>query len=217
MSLRRSSRSDIYQLTSFIKNHTKLIPLDFLEIGSRDGADTESVSSYWSIKPDNCYIIEAHPELYTNIINKYKNFNSYNFIASNTDGEILFNAGISDQEPNIGASSVFDRIHASFSANKINIKSYKMSTFMKNIEKYSFDLIKIDVEGFAFEVLQGFDDYINNIKIIQVENEHVATWHNQHVHSDIIEYMKTNQFSIMDDIVLDTYQKDTLFINNKYL
>jgi len=80
-----------------------------------------------------------------------------------------------------------------------------------NIDK--FDFMKIDVEGFGFEVLQGFSDKIKQTKYIQIELEVSQVWENQSCYDDVVNYLKNQGFEILDEIDLDGTQKDVLFKN----
>jgi FkbM family methyltransferase len=68
--------------------------------------------------------------------------------------------------------SFYDRINSctfSDDSNKIllHIKKGKEYVIDNNIQ--NIDFLKIDTEGYELEVLQGFDDFLENIKIIQFE------------------------------------------------
>jgi hypothetical protein len=73
--------------------------------------------------------------------------------------------------------------------------------------------MKIDVEGFGFEVLQGFSDKIKQTKYIQIELEVSQVWENQSCYDDVVNYLKNQGFEILDEIDLDGTQKDVLFKN----
>jgi FkbM family methyltransferase len=68
--------------------------------------------------------------------------------------------------------SFFDRVnscHISDDSNKIllKIKTAKEYILENNIQ--TIDFLKIDTEGYELNVLQGFEEYIKDIKIIQFE------------------------------------------------
>ena len=68
--------------------------------------------------------------------------------------------------------SFYDRVNSckiSDDLNKITLSIKKGKEYMieKNIQK--IDLLKIDTEGYEFMVLQGFENFLKNIKIIQFE------------------------------------------------
>ena len=68
--------------------------------------------------------------------------------------------------------SFYDRVNSctkSDDSNKIllNIKKAKDYVIEKNIK--NIDFIKIDTEGYEHNVLKGFEEYLQNVKIIQFE------------------------------------------------
>jgi hypothetical protein len=73
--------------------------------------------------------------------------------------------------------------------------------------------MKIDVEGLGLQVLEGFGEKIKNTKYIQIELEISQVWKNQSYYKDVVDYLNTKGFIIIDDVDLDQYQKDVLFKN----
>jgi len=206
-------REDIRQLTDFLKN--KITVNSFIEIGSRDGHDTHYVGTYWKLSPTNCYIIEAHPVCYNNIINTYPQYQTVNIAASDSTSIVEFNAGIFGKEENIGVSSLLDRTLSPFVSEKVEIDAWRMEEVMKSLNIESLDLAKIDVEGFALQVLKGFGKKITCFKALQIELETKKVWEGQSYYIDVINYLKDFNFTVADEVQLDEYQKDVLFIKNK--
>lgn len=208
-------RPDIYQLTTLIKNNN-FIPKSFLEIGSRDGHDTYMIRNFWKINDADCYIVEPHPELYKSIKNLYPYFNVFNCAASNKTQPIKFNAGTLDINNNVGVSSVLNRTYDSdFIFTEIYVDAWRVDDIFNFIGLSNIDLVKIDVEGHAYEVLNGFGIYINSVKYIQIELETKEVWKDQKLSNDVINFMIKNNFEIISEIKLDEFQTDFLFKNNK--
>jgi FkbM family methyltransferase len=92
--------------------------------------------------------------------------------------------------------SFYDRInscHVSDDANKIllDIKTgydYVINNNIKNI-----DFLKIDTEGYEFNVLKGFGDFLQNIQIIQFEYGGTFLDNNTKL-IEVIEYLKEKGF-----------------------
>jgi len=79
------------------------------------------------------------------------------------------------------------------SSNKIvlHIKNAKDYVNEKNIK--TIDFLKIDTEGYELNIVQGFDDFLENIKIIQFE--YGGTFLDSNVKLiDIIRYLETKGF-----------------------
>lgn len=207
-------RYDMYQLTEFLKTEN-FKPSTFIEIGSRDGHDTNYICQYWNMQPNNCYIIEAHPDCFDFIKQTYPYFNSLNIAASNKTEVIKFNAGIIGKEQNIGVSSVLTRTLDEFISKTVEIDAWCMEDVMKHLNIDSFDFMKIDVEGFGLEVLHGFGNKIKNTKYIQIELEVQQVWENQSYYIDVVEYLQKYNFEILKDDKLCDIQHDVLFKNKK--
>lgn len=205
-------RHDINQLTDLLKQEN-FEPTSFIEIGSRDGHDTNYVCQYWSLDPKNCYIIEAHPQCYNFIKQQYPQFNTLNIAASNKTEVIKFNAGVIGQEENIGVSSALNRTLSEFISEQIEVDGWKMEEVMNHFNLSSIDFMKIDVEGLGLQVLEGFGEKIKNTKYIQIELEVAQVWENQSYYKDVVDYLNTKGFIIINDVDLDQYQKDVLFKN----
>jgi FkbM family methyltransferase len=205
-------RHDINQLTNLLKNKN-FKPVSFIEIGSRDGNDANYISQFWRLNPSNCYIIEAHPICYQNIINQYPQFNVLNIAASNKTEPITFNAGVFGEEENIGISSILNRTYSPFISEQVEIDGWRMEEVMGQLQIHSFNFMKIDVEGFGLQVLEGFGEKIKDTKYIQIELETQQVWEGQSYYDDAVLYLNNMGFSILEEVNLDGVQKDVLFTN----
>ena len=198
-------RNDLRQLTDILKPYFK--PTSFMEVGSRDGKDTDYVSKYWNLDTANCHIIEADVKSYNNIIDNYK-YKVYNVAASNENGEIEFLSVVSDNELLRGISSIKKSFHVdNLEYEKNIIKSIRLD--------FQIDLIKIDVEGHGYEVLEGLGDKIKEIKAIQIETEEKVCFENQKIDSEINKYLLDRGFALIDKKRCWDFQFDCLYVNRK--
>jgi FkbM family methyltransferase len=208
-------RHDIRQLTHELSGRIKVNT--FVEIGSRDGHDAHHVCQYWNLTPSNCCIIEAHPVCYANIIQAYPQYKTINVAASDVTGVVDFNAGIFGQEANVGISSVLTRtLNDTFISEKVKVNAVRMDELMLRSNIDGFDLVKIDVEGFALEVLKGFGDKLRKFKALQIELEMQQVWEGQSLYQDVVDYLRDFGFRVLDEVQLCAYQKDVLFINEEH-
>jgi FkbM family methyltransferase len=203
-------RHEINQLTTELP----FTPITFMEIGSRDGHDTKHVADYWKLNPEDCYIIEAYPALCDRIKEMYPQFNTFSFAASNEIGTVEFNAvPLSYNENTIGVSSMLNRGDMPYE--KITVQANTITNFLDYLGLEGIDLIKIDVEGFTQEVLDGFGDKLQNIKAFQIETEKWQSWEGQKIHDEIVEFMESKGFTLLSKYDAWISQYDCLFINNK--
>jgi FkbM family methyltransferase len=205
-------RDDIRQLTEFLQRYN-FKPNNFIEIGSRDGHDTEMIRQYWNLPFQSCYVIEAHPQCYENIVDTYPELSTLNIAASDTTEVISFNAGIFGKEINVGTSSILEKVHDTFIAEKIDIDGWRMDEVMNQLAIDKFDFMKVDVEGFALQVFKGFGDKLKYTQFIQVELETIHIWKDQFGYSEVRDYLEEIGFEVVDDIDLDGQQRDVLFKN----
>lgn len=212
-------RKDIVQLTRRLERYN-VKPTSFMEIGSRDGWDANYVMNYWKIPT---YIIEPHPTMVEIIKVTYPNIPVYEFAASNKNGTAKFNAIHSDNMNQVGMSSLL--LHTAYNPSKdfIDVITKRMDTFLEE-EQLNIDLVKIDVEGFAYEVLEGFGNKLQHIKAIQVETEQIPNWFQngnnnewigQKVHRDVVQLLKSYNFKLEDMSKEWDTQLACLFINQQ--
>lgn len=210
-------RHDINQLTALLQSQN-FQPNSFIEIGSRDGHDANYIRQYWNLQPQDCYIIEAHPVCYSNITNDYPELQVLNIAASDKTEVVTFNAGIFGKEQNVGVSSVLQRASDEFISEEVSVDGWRMEEVMDHLHIDKFDFMKIDVEGFALQVLKGFGDKIKQTKYIQVELETIQIWVGQSYYSEVVNYLDSKGFKILDDIDLGgNVQRDVLFKNTNSL
>lgn len=198
-------RPEINQCTTVLKEY--FTPTSVIEIGSRDGHDAHDICQFFDIDPKNCTIVEAHPELYKIICETYPQYTVHNFAASNTNGFIEFRAGVVGHESNVGVSSLM--VHKTYHHyhEKVQVPMKRM-----DLIGIDFDLLKLDVEGHAYEVLEGFGDELDSIKAIAVETEEIELWEGQKIHDQVQEFLESKGFKLVDKQRAWDAQFDCLFI-----
>lgn len=209
-------RYDLSMIDIALKNQVNFNVENFVEIGSRDGHDTETIKNIFGLKDSNCYIFEAHPDCYRSIIDTYPNFNTFNCAVTEKTEPVTFNAGIVGVEGNIGMSSLLDLASGTFKSNSVTVDGWRFDDICEQIGLNSVDCLKLDVEGYTYEVLSGFGNMLPKIKVMQIELEHVEVWTGQKTYNDIKSYLEANGF-IETFFVRHSYgQSDAIFINEKY-
>lgn len=92
--------------------------------------------------------------------------------------------------------SFYDRINScsiSDDENKIVLHIKKGKDYVINNNIQNIDFLKIDTEGYELNVLQGFEDYLENIKIIQFEYGGTFLDNNTKL-IDVINYLEQKGF-----------------------
>lgn len=120
-----------------------------------------------------------------NVLNKTSYFN--NFGLGEDNKEIYYYPKYQSFYDRIQSCSVSD------DANKIllQIKKGKDYIISNNIE--NIDFLKIDTEGYELNVLKGFEDYLENVKIIQFEYGGTFLDNNTKL-IDVINYLEQRGF-----------------------
>jgi len=92
--------------------------------------------------------------------------------------------------------SFYDRInscHVSDDSNKILLHITKGKDYVINNNIKTIDFLKIDTEGYELNVLKGFEDFLENVKIIQFEYGGTFLDNNTKL-MDIINYLESKGF-----------------------
>jgi FkbM family methyltransferase len=187
-----------------------------MEIGSMNGYDADELAHYF--KPSNVFIFEAHPVFAEAIEKVFPEYHVHNFAACNFDGEVEFNAVTINSE-NLGMSSLLPREDAypsyDIEYSVLTVDAIRLDTFCSLKEIKSIDLLKIDVEGNSYEVLQGFGDMIWNVKCIHVECEHTPVWKGQKLYTDVEQYLIGKGF-IPVSIRIGFPQSDSVWVKKEF-
>jgi FkbM family methyltransferase len=186
------------------------------DIGSRDGDDAAFLSK--SLNTDKVYIFECHPECFKNINNKYPHFNNINVAISNFCGRSNFNA-LYTNLGEMGISSLRNRNDDYYTSRDTRTVEVEVSTIKNMIEKYNIDceidLCKVDVEGCTYEVLEGFEEKIDMVKMFHLEVEEIEIWNGQKVADDIVDFMKNKNFDLVLSKRFAQSSLDLVWINKK--
>lgn len=188
------------------------------DIGSRDGDDANFLAE--TLNADEVYIFECHPECFKNISQKYPHFNNINLAISNFCGKSTFNA-IYTNLGEMGISSLRNRNDDYYTSRDTRTVEVEVSTIKNIMEQYNInsnvDLCKIDVEGCTYEVLEGFEDKIKKINMFHLEVEEVQIWNGQKTSAEVSEFMRDNNFLLIEDKRFAQHSLDLVWINKDVL
>lgn len=184
-----------------------------LEIGARDGNDSNYLMEKFNLNPSDIYLVEPNYISIKNIKKKYPEFNLFECAINTFDGECDF-YNITEEET-IGISSVLNRTDNYYNTvpcEKTTVKCITGEELMKKIDK-KIDYCQIDVEGMSYEVLITLGNHIKDINYILIESEYREVWKGQKLYKDIEEYLKKTHKMVFN--MKSSIQSNSLWINKK--
>jgi len=189
-----------------------------LEIGSRDGHDAYYL--YLKLKAHKAYTFEANPNCYKVINLNYPEFHNIYGAVSNFTGQSTFNMVESSDWDAVGTSSLKDRNDSWYDgrAIKITVDVDTMHNYIINYDiQPPFDVVKLDVEGCSYEVLEGFSSFIKDVKVLHVENETIQYWSDQKLANDVAELLSSKGFFLEYSENFGTNSVDEVWVNGNFV
>ena len=188
------------------------------DIGTRDGDDAEYFRE--KLNGIQIYALDANPLAVQETKRRYPNFNVIETAISNYDGRTKFTQIISNDKDLEGCSS-FVNIHQTQgrgSQFEIDVPVMRLDSFLKTHKINSVDIIKIDTEGFSYEVLEGMGDTIHNVKLLHVETEAFSRHEGHKNNVEIKKFMEDKDFTLVDlSYEWGPTVEDQVWINNKLI
>lgn len=149
------------------------------EVGSRDGKDGVELAERISELPQadidltNVVLFEPNPKQAEVIRNSYPQALVIEVAASDKTGSADFLQIGGDNLDAVGSSSL-DLNRRKFkpgSKNVITVKTKRLDEVMSELEHLTIDVMKIDAEGYTYEILQGLGDRLKDVKVYHLETE----------------------------------------------
>ena len=169
---------------------------NFLEIGSRDGHDAHLFATKAGI--DEVYVAEPSPRSRTDIEQTFPTFKVFECALSNYTGKSEFINVVEDNAMLRGTSSLFSRgcFYQNMATDVIEVDVIRGDAFFEASGLDTVSACKIDVEGHALEVLEGFGEKLTNIHSMHVECEVVPIWDNQRLYKDVKELLLDHGYQL---------------------
>jgi|688.fasta_scaffold24409_11 FkbM family methyltransferase len=183
-----------------------------MEIGSLNGNDSLLFKNHY---PDaNVFCIEGLPDNFNQYLKDLTNITPINAVIADYDGTIQYHY------KNInGIHGILDR-GQEYGSKVLELQCYTIKTICENYNIDSIDLVKIDVEGATYEILDSMGDMIKTIKIMHIETESYPFFKNQKQHDVVSDYLTKKGFTMVDmtSAMIDNgYQHDSVWVNNNFL
>lgn len=173
------------------------------DVGSRDGDDAEYLRE--SLNASEVHCIEANPDLAPKIADKYPSFKIYQTAISNFVGTTKFQKVDHERADYVGCSSIYaeklnNQEDLKGAVTEIEVPVTTITTILNNNhgDKTLIDLIKVDIEGYTWEFLDGLGESISLVKCFHLETEQYATHPNHRASSLIAERMHFHGFYLAD-------------------
>lgn len=181
-----------------------------LELGSRDGRDAFMMQSM--LHPSITVAVEAHPKEYKlhKKTMKVLGIEWVNTAIYNYDGTVKFYP----KSIGSGIHSIRDR-GEEYGKECTMARCKRVSTLCNDLGITNIDVVKVDVEGCAYECLEGFGPLLKTVKAIHLETETVPFFRGQHLHNEVCELL-LGQFELQKmsgAVIQDGIQLDSVWFN----
>lgn len=191
-----------------------------IDVGTRDGDDAFCISS--ELSSSIVYGIEARPDAAIEAQNKYPTFRISNIAVSNFLGKTKFCSVLSENKNLAGSSSFYNYKFSNpdYAYKTIEVDTITMDSFIEvnNLKNDIIDFIKVDIEGYTWEFLNGFSKYLNNVKFFHMETEKSPTHENHKNNEKIKIFMESNGFILVGtQFEWDKEIEDQIWVNKTFI
>jgi FkbM family methyltransferase len=188
---------NMIEFRDFVYLRTTIEPKNVVEIGSGHGHDADTLAQVFSVAPEAVYIFEPHPSLNEQINKEYPQYNVYDSAVSNIEGETVTFNSVDMNSTNRAVSSLLTTDQMKATYHPIEVTSRRMDAVLDELKLDTVDLLKIDVEGATYEVLEGFGDRLKDVKAMHIECEHVCVWEGQKLYRNVEELLVSHGFVLV--------------------
>jgi FkbM family methyltransferase len=166
------------------------------DVGSRDGRDAALISN--KLNSDLIYAIEARPKAAKYIQKKYPLFKVITTAISDYEGTTEFYEIISKDDDYAGSSSIynnkFERPEYPHKVIEVPVTTMASVIEENNLSNMMIDFVKVDIEGYTYQLLVGMGDYVTKVKMFHLETETEATHDNHKNNWEVADFMRRNGF-----------------------
>ena len=180
-----SRGESMLQFINWVKTYSTLTPSNIFEVGANMAQDAEALRAGFVLQPQAVWVFEPHPKLFNYITETY-NFNAFDYAIADRNGRMKMNLIDPTKNSNSGISSL--RTHKDVPKDnftRANVQVMRMDKFLELHDIEKIDFMKLDVEGYNYEVLEGFGDKIEVVQSLHVEAEHYEHWEGEKLWGDI--------------------------------
>lgn len=177
-----------------------------IDIGTRDGHDLAYLSrNLGKEKVNRLIAIDANPVAAEKTNENYGFMEVYCVAISDFNGTDTFMKITHERDDYEGCSTLYSSRIAQQEDLKGHIEEIgvfvlTMDTFLQglNLTDGIIDVVKVDTEGYTWQVLQGFKDNLRNVKLLHLETEKYPTHDKHRSNFDVQRFMMENGFYLAD-------------------
>lgn len=172
-----------------------------VDVGTRDGDDANFL--FQALNGSRVIAIDANPSG-AELTRKNYPWMDVRFTAvGDYNGQTMFHSVVSDNKELVGCSSIISKETAMYPqdfANNVNVLTVPMTRMDAILEDSvgSIDVVKVDTEGFTWQVLQGFGDRLKDVKVFHLETERTQLTPEHVTFEHITKFMEENGFFLVD-------------------
>ena len=172
-----------------------------VDIGTRDGDDANYLCK--GLNGTKVIAIDANPEGADLTRSNYPWMDVKHAAIGDVNGEITFHKVSSDNKELVGCSSIFSKETSMYpqdfanNTTAITVPITRMDTVLEGTPGL-IDVVKVDTEGFTWQVLQGFGDRLKDVKVFHLETERVKVNETHVTLEAVTDFMKEHGFYLAD-------------------
>jgi FkbM family methyltransferase len=189
-----------------------------IDVGTRDGDDAEFLRQQLGGK--YIYAIDANPIAVEATMDRYPEFEVFETAISNYNGTTSFVQIVSDRIDEAGSSSIENySFFEGATYNTIDVNVIRMDKFIEEfVSQDIIDFIKVDIEGYTYEFLDGLGKEINKVKMLHLETETFDRQEGHKNNNEVLNFMINAGFLLAGV----TYEwgpriQDQVWINPNYI
>lgn len=149
---------------------------NIVEIGAFDAVDAAALADAYNIPHHRVFVVEPNPAKHDEITRRYPDMPLIKKAIGNHSGTVPFYAyhmSGSEAEGVTASSSTRPRTdQAQLKNPKVHqVEAITGRELFAECQLNRISILKIDVEGTAFEVLEGFGDMLRQVQVVQIETD----------------------------------------------
>ena len=169
-----------------------------IDAGTRDGEDANYLAQ--ALQAERIIAIDANPLAIKKTRDKFPHFEIIETALADYTGHTTFDQILSDREDLAGSSSLTrGATFAEATHNQITVRVDTMQNVLARIDLTGLiDVIKVDLEGYTYEFLEGLGKRLIDVKLMHLETE---TFHRHPGHrnnKEVIALMTWHGFELVD-------------------